>query len=198
MDSNPDQEVYVTEIARLFPAQGKWTEDDYFSLPDSVYTIELLDGVLRILPAATVAHQQVCGALLVAVMRYKLMCACGTVMHHMPVRLSKGRIRHPDILFLREEHADRLEKRICGIPDWVAEVIDETSRLHDEITKLQEYAWAGIPEYWLIDPIQGMVQVYALTRGEYSLFATYGAGQMARSERLYGLEVAVDDIMPDE
>lgn len=196
MDS--DQEVYVSEIARLFPPQGKWTEEDYFTLPESVYTIELLDGVLRILPSASSAHQQVCGALLVSVMRYKLMCACGTVMHQMPVRLSKGRIRQPDILFLRDEHADRQEPRICGIPDWVAEVIDEPSRLTDEVTKLQEYARAGIPEYWLIDPADRSIRVHTLPHEAltYTLIATYRAAQVARSEQLYGLEVSIDDIMP--
>lgn len=194
-----DQEVYVTEIARLYPPQGKWTEADYFSLPESVYTIELLDGVLRILPSASSAHQQVCGALLVAVMRYKLMCTCGTMMHQMPVRLKKGRIRQPDILFLREEHTDRQEERICGIPDWIAEVVDEGSRLTDEIAKVHEYAEAGIPEFWLIDPAARSIRVYVLPHEaiEYTLAATYTERQLARSETLFGLEIPVDDIIPE-
>jgi Uma2 family endonuclease len=194
-----DQEVYVTEIARLFPPQGKWTEEDYFNLPESVYTIELLDGVLRIYPPASSAHQQACGALLVAVMRYKLMCSCGTVMHRMPVRLKKGRIRQPDILFLREEHADRQEEHICGIPDWIAEVIDESSRLSDEVTKLREYAEAGIPELWLIDPAHRSIRVYTLPHEalEYTLAATYAASQTARSVALFDLAIPVDDIIAE-
>jgi hypothetical protein len=44
------------EIARLFPAQGDWTEDDYFALDDNHF-VEYADGFLEFLPTPTIFHQ---------------------------------------------------------------------------------------------------------------------------------------------
>ncbi len=37
---------FVTEIAELWPPQGKWTEVDYFALPEANRFIELSEGRL--------------------------------------------------------------------------------------------------------------------------------------------------------
>lgn len=51
--SGPD---LTWEIARLFPAQGDWTEDDYFALDDNHF-VEYADGFLEFLPMPTIFHQ---------------------------------------------------------------------------------------------------------------------------------------------
>ena len=44
------------EIARLFPRQGTWTQEEYFDLPDNHF-VELSDGYLEFLPIPTIYHQ---------------------------------------------------------------------------------------------------------------------------------------------
>ena len=44
------------EIARLFPAQGDWSEEEYFAL-DTNHLVEYSDGFLEFLPMPTIFHQ---------------------------------------------------------------------------------------------------------------------------------------------
>lgn len=111
------------------------------------------------------------------------------------VRLWKGKIREPDVLFIRKEHADRVhETRIEGAPDWVAEVISPGTRKTDEGQKILDYAQAGIPEYWLLDPKKKNIRVYRLDEMKYVLVDTYTMGEIATAEALPGFEVAVAEV----
>lgn len=47
----------TSAITRLFPKQGKWTEEDYFALPDSNQIVELDEGVLVMPPPPDTSHQ---------------------------------------------------------------------------------------------------------------------------------------------
>ena len=44
------------EIARLFPPQGMWSEEEFFALPNN-HRIEFADGRLDFLPMPTIYHQ---------------------------------------------------------------------------------------------------------------------------------------------
>lgn len=46
-------------VAELFPSQGQWTEEDYFSLPDTNRYLELSEGRLIMPPHPTYGHQTV-------------------------------------------------------------------------------------------------------------------------------------------
>ncbi len=53
----PSSEPELTwEIARLFPAQGEWSEEEYFAL-DNNHRVEYSDGFLEFLPMPTIFHQ---------------------------------------------------------------------------------------------------------------------------------------------
>src|SRR3954465_7048406 len=46
------------EIARLFPAQGNWSEQDYLSLThDTNWLVEFSDGSIEVLPMPKTSHQ---------------------------------------------------------------------------------------------------------------------------------------------
>ena len=82
------------------------------------------------------------------------------------LRTREGAAREPDLLVVLNEHRDRFEEmRLVGAADVVAEVISPDGVTRDRRDKLAEYAAAGIPEYWVIDPGEGKesVEVFALT-----------------------------------
>jgi Uma2 family endonuclease len=86
-----------------------------------------------------------------------------------------GPSREPDILFIAKENLERLtEDRLVGPPDLVIEIISTDSVSRDRRDKFKEYAQAGVPEYWLIDPrpTQRRADFYALNeQGRYDHFA---------------------------
>jgi Uma2 family endonuclease len=114
------------------------------------------------------------------------------------VRLFPGTIRQPDLLFVTNEHREWLDDQFAtGRPDWVAEIISPGDREIDEVTKVVEYARAGIPEYWLLDPENSTIRIHTLDGGAYALSVTASAGQGARATTITGFEVAVDDVFSE-
>jgi Uma2 family endonuclease len=191
------REVYPTQIARLFPPQGQWTEEDYFALPDAMQIVELSDGEIIMPPPPVPLHQQIIMKLGFALNGFAREADLGSVyLAPVAVRLWKGKIREPDILFIRKEHRERIQETLIeGAPDWVAEVISPGTRKTDEVQKLSEYARAGIPEYWLLDPKKNTIRVYHLEENAYALIQTYHPGQVARSVVISAFEVSVDEVL---
>ena len=71
--------------------------------------------------------------------------------------------REPDLLFLASEHMDRFrETYIDGPADLVVEIVSPDSDERDRVEKLAEYETAGIPEYWLVDPLRQEARFYVL------------------------------------
>lgn len=67
--------------------------------------------------------------------------------------------REPDILFVANEHLDRLTgKKLEGAADLIIEVISPESVYRDRSDKFDEYESAGVREYWLIDSRPGRNQ----------------------------------------
>jgi Uma2 family endonuclease len=81
--------------------------------------------------------------------------------------------------------------------DLVMEVVspDPKDRKRDLETKPREYARAGIPEYWIIDPEQGRIQVLTLEGKVYRVHGDFGAGTQATSALLPGFAADVDAVL---
>jgi Uma2 family endonuclease len=190
------RENHPNWIAELFPPQGAWTEDDYFALPETNRIIELSEGKVIRMPPPSPAHQLVINRLNYRLTDLVKGLQLGEVFPSpIAVRLWESKIRGPDILFVRAEHLDRVgDKAINGAPDWVAEVISPRSRKLDTVEKLADYARAGVPEYWVLDPKNRQIYVYLLRGRSYELIATYHPGEAARSETIAGFAVSLDEV----
>jgi Uma2 family endonuclease len=193
------QTEFQSMIGSLFPPQGQWQEYHFFLLPESNQIIELANGVISMSPGPTTEHQ-------IAVVKLTSRLDAFVSNHNLgvvlaapyDVRLFHGTVRQPDVLFLRNEHRDRLsEKLLDGAPDWVAEVISPGTREADEIAKLAEYAQAGVSEYWLVDPENRTVRVHTLADGEYEVTASFAETETASSPTIPGFEIPLRLLFPE-
>lgn len=79
--------------------------------------------------------------------------------------------RRPDFVYYNAEATatgiDLDGNRVLGIPTLVVEVISPGDESRDEIVKRKEYARAGIPHYWLLNPIRKTAVTLRLVDGEY-------------------------------
>lgn len=193
--SERDASALTVDVARLFPPQGQWTEDAYLALPESNYLVELSDGELIMMSPATETHQRVLMALFLKMHAFIEAEKLGTIRFApLPVRLWPDKIRKPDILFVSNEHADRIGEKFYGPPDLVVEVVSPSTRHADRVEKFTEYAAAGIPEYWLVDPEDQTVEVFTLQERAYVLEIKVELGESARSQVLEGFSVPVDEV----
>ena len=216
------QENLTIDILRLFPRQGKWTEADYFRLPESNRIIELSEGRLIISPSPTTQHQRIVLKLSYLLVDYVSSYNLGEIIiAPLDVRLWEGTIRQPDIVFMSNEHLDRITEQLWGVPDLVVEILSESTAKVDKEDKYLEYQRAGVLEYWIVDPFKQSIEVFTLENGTYTQFGINGIGEsvlpflssavlpllgetrsggfggtrIAKSKLLDGFEVSIDDVM---
>jgi len=183
------------EILDLFPTQGKWTEEAYFSLPETNRIIELSGGRLIITPSPTDQHQKISSNLHFLIGSYIRAKNLGEVRYSpLDVRLWPGTIRQPDIVYMSNTHKDRISEKYWGVPDLVMEILSESTEKQDRTEKFYEYEKAGILEYWIVDPSAQTIEVFILDQGAYKLLGKLGAGEVAYSKVLAGFQVAVDGV----
>ncbi len=188
-------EGMTLEILSLFPRQGKWTERDYFSLPETNRIVELSRGRLIITPAPTTEHQEISSKLHLLIGNFILSNNLGKACYSpLDVRLWPGTIRQPDILFMSNEHKDRITERYWGVPDLVMEILSESTEKQDRTDKFSEYEKAGILEYWIVDPSERVIEVYELAQKAYKIMGKWGTGEAAYSKVLAGFQASVDDV----
>ena len=188
----------LAPVADLYPPQGQWTEVDYFSLPDTNRYVELSEGRLIMSPHPTYSHQTALQNLFLRLQAFVEEHRLGIVRFApLPVRLWPGKIREPDIFFIAKEHKDRIGEEVCGVPDLVVEVTSSSTLKTDRMEKFQEYAQAGVAEYWIVDPQERTIEVYFLKQGAYVLYGKWRAGEQASSYLLTGFSVKVDEVCPE-
>lgn len=108
------------------------------------------------------------------------------------IQLWAGKFREPDVAFIRRTHRDRIHGQFWDGADLVMEVVSPDDRLRDTETKRREYAQAGIPEYWLVDPTNNTITVFSLpATAAYGAHSAFGRGQVATSVLLPGFAVDV-------
>ena len=184
------------ELLDLFPRQGQWTESDYFRLPETNRIIELSEGRLIITPPPTDLHQRIAYKLILLLGNYVSSNNLGEVRFSPTgVRLSEGIIREPDIVFMGNEHRNRINEIYWGVPDLVMEILSKSTAKDERENKFHEYEEAGVLEYWIVDPFKKSIEVFSLENKAYMLFSKCVSRETAKSKLLDGFEASVDEVM---
>lgn len=182
------------DIGRLVLRTEGFSVEDYLSL-DGPYLVEYLQGSLQILPMPTALHQAIAFVLANLLVAWsKPDTLARTKLAPFRVRLNDKLYREPDVCFMRGINAHCRNNRFWIGADLVAEIISDSNKAHDLQTKLAEYAAAGIPEYWIIDPDRKTISIFSLASGNYVLHGDFGPGQIATSFLLCGFSVNVSDL----
>jgi Uma2 family endonuclease len=182
-----------------WPSQGKWTYEDYRSLPDDGWRYEVIEGELYMAPAPEPIHQESGGNLFAELRDFGKRNDAGKA-YSAPIDVVLGSLAtpvQPDVCFIIKSRLDIVKKkRIEGAPDIIVEVLSPSNWLVDRRTKLELYAKAGVREYWIIDPEARTIELFVLREERYELRGKFGVGETVRSEGLAGFEVKVEDICP--
>ncbi|MEK7324452.1 MAG: Uma2 family endonuclease [Chloroflexota bacterium] len=188
------------ELAYELLSEQMWSEEAYLVFSEAFNRpMELSDSRLVVLPMPTLTHQRILKRFTNHVTDWLKENNIGEVLFapH-PIRLWPGKYREPDVMFWLNEHRDRMGERESGPPDLAVEIISPSNEPHDTETKFREYAQAGIPEYWIINPQARRVSICTLDGRSYKLSGQFNSGDRARSTLLNGFELAVDDLLPAE
>jgi Uma2 family endonuclease len=156
------------------------TLDDWAALPpDPSRRFELVEGVLVVAPRPALLHQlamvRLAAALedqlpdeLVAVGEVEVVVDSGET------TAGSATVRVPDVIVLPTAVAERNPTRVAAHDVLVAvEIVSPGTKTTDRVTKLAEYAEAGIPGYWIVDldPLAVTMTAQLLVDGVYEVIA---------------------------
>jgi Uma2 family endonuclease len=188
------------EVALLFPAQGEWSEDDYLWLTDHTRClVEFTDGHVEVLPMPTDAHQRIVLFLYRALYAFLAVRGAGIILvAPLRLRVRTGRYREPDLLLLLSAADPRRSNRYWTGADLVLEVVSPDDPQRDLVRKRREYARAGIPEYWIVNPATEQILVLRLAETTYVEHGVFTRGMQATSALLEDFTVAVAAVLDAE
>ena len=177
-------------VADSAALQGLWTQAQYLELTNwSNRLIEFTDGRIEVLPMPTEQHQAISQFLFLAL--YPFVRGIGGKVFYAPLRLRirEGKFREPDLLLVTDANDPRRRNDYWLGADLVMEVVSPDNPDRDLIDKRKDYAEAGIPEYWIANPIAGTLTVLVLLGGEYREHGVFRPGEQADSPSLPGFSV---------
>jgi Uma2 family endonuclease len=190
---------FKKNLLELLPDQGEWTEEQYLWLTDHTNRlVEFTDGCLEVLPMPTDRHQSIVEFLFL--MFHTLLKPMGGKVHFAPLRLRIGpnKFREPDILLVRDARDPRRQNRFWTGADLVAEVVSEDKPERDLVQKRNEYAQAGILEYWIVNPQAETITVLTLRRKSYKEYSQVNRGGQVVSALFPDLNLQVNDVFDVE
>ena len=186
------------EIARLFPAQGQWREEEYLALTRNTnHYVEFIDGNVEVLAMPTMTHQLIVALLYRLFSDFVSSNRLGiTIVGPLRVRLRARLIREPDLMVMLKENSSKTDEEFWEGADLVVEVVskDDKSRRRDLKEKREDYAQAGIREYWIVDPQEQQVTVLKLAGKTYKIHGDWSGKEVATSALLDGFQVQVNKI----
>ena len=182
------------EIAKLFPDQGEWSEEDYLQL-NTNHLVELTNGHVEVLPMPTPRHQRIVLLLYRLLWMFVTKHNLGEVLAApLRVRLGLRKFREPDVVFIFADKLAQQGERYWENVDLVMEVVSPDDPKRDYEEKRVDYAQAGIAEYWLIDLARQLITVLQLQAQEYVVRGEFTSGMQATSALLTGFEVDVTEV----
>jgi Uma2 family endonuclease len=180
----------------LYPLQGLWTEEQYLKLTDQTnHLIEFADGVIEVLSIPTDKHQVILALL------YELLLAVvrplgGKVLFApLRIRIREGKHREPDLLLVLAADDPRRQNAYWLGADLVIEIVSPDDPERDTRIKRADYAEAGIPEYWIVNPDDESITVLTLGDDSYHEHGVFRRGSAASSVLLRDFAVDVDAVL---
>ena len=161
--STGDTEAVVADADRL---PGRMTEQQYVAWAiRSELRSEWVNGEVRLMNAVEIGHVDWGWFLVELLRRFARQARLGKVLGEpYQVRLpGSGHRRQPDVFFVRTANRHLLRRmEFDGVPDLIVEVVSPDNQVRDRREKFAEYESAGVPEYWLPDPVLRTFEGYAL------------------------------------
>jgi Uma2 family endonuclease len=175
----------------------KLTYEDYLLFPDDGKRHEIIDGEHYVTPSPSSNHQYVAGNIHGFLWNYSRERRLGWV-YTAPfdVILSDTNVVQPDVVYVRNENLERVERRgLLGGPDLAVEVLSDSTRKIDENLKRKLYERYGVAEYWILDPDEFWIRIYRRDGGMLVLVEQKSDGEIT-SPVLPGFTLPLSDVFP--
>lgn len=141
-----------------------YTTEDIYAMHNGTRA-ELINGHIYYMAPPTRNHQKIVSKLNQYIANYidSSNDSCEVYPAPFAVFLNNDDMNYvePDISVICDKN--KLDNRGChGAPDWIIEIVSQSSRRMDYSIKLFKYRSAGVREYWIVDPEKSRIMVHDL------------------------------------
>lgn len=153
------------------PQERIYTIDDIYALPDGKRA-ELIDGQIYNMAPPNTIHQRLVSQFTQQIGIYIRSSngSCEVFPAPFAVFLNKDDRDYvePDISVICDKN--KLDEKGCnGAPDWIIEVVSPSTQQIDYGVKLFKYRTAGVREYWIVNPVTRVSNVFDFEHDKNSM-----------------------------
>jgi Uma2 family endonuclease len=166
--------------------------------PEDGRRYELYDGEVYVVPAPLPRHQRVQTRLIEWLDAYAESAGGFAVPSPIDIVFSDYDVLQPDVVYFQPSrvHFIDLDRAIRHAPDLCVEILSPSTEATDRGRKLQMFARYGVPEYWIVDPVNEWIEVHRLEAGSYVLVQRASGDEEVRSAVVPGTTLHADSIFP--
>ncbi len=153
-------------MQNLADKKEHYTVKDYMSWGDDVIC-QLIDGkIYDMVPAPKTKHQSISISISSRIYIHLIGKECQIFDAPADVILSDDTVVQPDI-FIVCDKTKITENNIKGAPDVIFEILSQSTAYTDRKIKLKLYERFEVKEYFLVNPIEELVEIYRLEKEKY-------------------------------
>ena len=156
-------------MASMQSVQPRVGYTDLLDMPEDGRRHEIHGGELVVVPSPLPLHQLAVLAVVRLFDDYIAERGGLVLTAPLDIVLDEFDVVQPDVVFFRAErrHLVRPDTVTRHAPDVVVEVLSPSTASTDRGRKKRLFARYGVPEYWIVDPLTGRIEVHALDDGFY-------------------------------
>lgn len=150
---------------------------EFLALEPNGVRDELVRGEVIVNPSPTLDHSFVVTRLLVLLHGHADANGLGEVSFNLDAYFGPDDVRRPDLLFYiaARQHVLSADEKPHESPDLCVEVLSPSTIDYDRNDKFDLYQSAGVPFYWIVDPMEQALEAYKLVNGIY-IRSGHGSG----------------------
>jgi len=197
--SLPNAPILLNEANNRLIEERKKREQFYNDITDSEKT-EFINGEIIIHSPVKKEHNDVSVALIKLISSYVDLNKLGYVGYEkIMISLSRNDYE-PDLCFFDKNKSEKFKKgqSLFPAPDLVVEVLSKGTAKNDRGVKSSDYQAHFVLEYWIVDPINEVIEQYRLDeKGEYELILKASSG-IIECKAIKGFKIPIESIFDTE
>jgi Uma2 family endonuclease len=144
-------------------------------------TGEVIDCELHVRGRPSIAHQNVETEVSADLRRSSGGPGGWLIVPEVELRFPSDELVVPDLTgWRRERIAGREHENPATVrPDWVCEILSDSTRLKDLGPKRALFARQGVPHLWVIDPLTHILEAFLLDQGRWVLLGMWSEAEVA-------------------
>ena len=175
----PDAVLFAQKLDSALKAEQK-KRRHFYEIVEENKKMEFINGEIIFHSPVKLQHNNATSLLCVLLKTFVAKYQLGFVgVEKILVSLTRNDYE-PDLCFFGKDKSKNFKKKQMQFPapDFIVEVLSDSTEKYDRETKFQDYAAHGVQEYWIVDADKETVEQYFLQNETYELLLKSNSGDI--------------------